>query len=150
MRSILAKTQDYSNFLAMFFKKLFLLTILVSIGMIGAQQFAPFLLHEHAWYALGYNLFLTLTSYYIYQKGLSKETLDFPKYFMGASAFRLLFSAIVLLLYIIWAKSTDGYTQGELIHFMANFFVFYILFTVFEISSLLSKLRQNSKDSQSI
>lgn len=122
--------------------------ILVGILTLACQLVAPSLLHEHAWYTYLFNAFVTVISFFIYNKGIDKGGFDFPKYFMLASTFRLLFSAVALLVYIIWAKSVLASPKIVLIHFATNFFVFYILFTVFEISSLLSKLHRNSSDTQ--
>ncbi len=127
-----------------------LITYIIFIGVITliCQFVVPTLLHPHVWFAYLYNAAITILSFFIFNKGIEKGGLDFPKYFMGATAVRLLFSATALLIYIIWAKSVLASSKIFLIHFVINFFVFYILFTVFEISSLLSKLRLNSRDTQ--
>ncbi len=69
-------------------------------------------------------------------RGIKSKDVDFVSYFMGASAIRLLVSAIILFLYFYFVKENA-------VSFTVGFFIFYLFYTVFEIRTLLAKLRPN-------
>lgn len=126
----------------MFFFRFAAYALLIAVLVLLCYFFFPFLLHPHVWYAYAYNLVLVAASYAIFNRGVKKNSVESFRYFMGASAFRLLTSAVVLLLYILWIKAEKHFSKSETIHFLTIFFIFYIFFTVFEINALLSKLRK--------
>ena len=88
------------------------------------------------WLSLIYFFLLTAISFMLIAKGIKSKDVDFVSYFMGASAIRLLLSAIILFLYFYFVKENA-------VSFTAGFFIFYLCFTVFEIRTLLANLRQN-------
>jgi hypothetical protein len=69
-------------------------------------------------------------------KGIQGDGFDFHNRFMGNSAIRLLLTAVILFLYFYKVKV-------ESVNFVMTFFVFYFIFTIFEIKYLLANLRQN-------
>ena len=93
--------------------------------------------HPHTIFILLYHFLLTIASYGLVIQGSKKGGLDAVNYMMGNSALRLLVSGGVLLAYFYFVKE-------NLISFTITFFVAYLFYTVFEINTLLSKLRQIS------
>ncbi|MEN7546510.1 hypothetical protein AAG747_01235 [Rapidithrix thailandica] len=121
-----------------FWKGLIGLTILVVVAIIVLAQFTTVFIHPHTWYILGYQIFLSVFSYVIVLRGAKKGGIVYMNHVMGASTFRLLLGGIVLCVYY--------FTVQELrISFTVTFFALYFLFTLFEISTLLSKLRKISE-----
>ncbi|WP_250631096.1 hypothetical protein [Rhodoflexus caldus] len=121
-----------------FIKSLTLLTLLCAAVMVLLGLWQAELIVPYSWYLLGYFFVITLLTYYmVYQS--NKEPLDFPNYTLGATAIRLLISAVILGVFFWQVKD-----KAARWHFTITFFVMYFLFTAFEIKSLMANLRQNS------
>jgi FlaA1/EpsC-like NDP-sugar epimerase len=118
-----------------FYRQLLLLGAVLALIALSLQIFTDIITIYH-WLGLLYFFSLTAFSYMLIAKGIKSQDVDFISYFMGASAIRLLLSAIILFLYFYFVK------EGA-VSFTAGFFIFYLCFTVFEIRTLLAKLRQN-------
>ncbi|MEM1135970.1 MAG: hypothetical protein AAGI07_09025 [Bacteroidota bacterium] len=112
-----------------------LITSILTVAVILLSAYTN-LIHPYALYIQLYFILLTLISFILIEKGIKSQDVDFVSYFMGASAIRLLCSCIILFLYFYFVKD-------QAVLFTANFFMFYLCYTVFEIRTLLSKLRQN-------
>lgn len=121
-----------------FIKSLTLLTLLCTGIMVLLGIWQTALIVPYSWYLLAYFYAITLLTYYIVYQS-SKSSLDFPNYTLGATAVRMLVSAIILGIFFWLVKEKE--TRW---HFTITFFVMYFLFTAFEIKSLMANLRQNS------
>ena len=120
-----------------FFKRIGVLTA-VLVGLIFAlehYQFASF--HPYVWYIQAFHLIVSIFSYQIILNGAKKGGLDFSNAVMMASALRLLPSAGLMLAYFYFFKENQ-------LSFVLTFFLFYLCYTTFEITTQLSKLRQIS------
>lgn len=113
---------------------LFCIGVMFLLGLWQAELIAPYF-----WYLPGYFFAVTLLTYYMIHQS-AKKPLDFPNYTLGATAVRLVISAVVLGIFF-WQEKR----QAARWHFTIAFFVMYFLFTAFEIKSLMSNLRQNSE-----
>ncbi|WP_448520592.1 hypothetical protein [Rhodoflexus sp.] len=121
-----------------FAKSLSLLVVCCAGVLILLGLWQPQLVVAYSWYLLGYFTAITLLTYYMVHQS-NKEPLDFPNYTLGATAVRLLISAVILGVFFWQVK--DKETRW---HFTITFFMMYFLFTAFEIKSLVANLRQNS------
>jgi uncharacterized membrane protein YiaA len=121
-----------------FIKSLILLTLLCAAFMFLLGLWQAGLIVPYSWYLLGYFFIITLLTYYMVHQS-NREPLDFSNYTLGATATRLLISAIILGIFFWQVK--DKATRW---HFTITFFGMYFLFTAFEIKSLVVNLRQNS------
>ncbi len=123
-----------------FLGRLLILTLTL-LGVIGVLWgYAPALIHEHILYIVCYQACLALLTYVMVGRGIdSKDPYDFYNNFMGATTIRLILSAVVLLVYIVNTEKSHH------LLFAMTFFVLYIFYTVFEIITLLYKLRPNSE-----
>ena len=96
------------------------------------------LLNPYVWYLQAYLFIITGLTYYITKKGVKDNLMDFQNYVMASIGIRFFLSAIIILLYIYIVKAQS-------LSFLANFFVLYLFYTVFEIQSVLSNLRAHLK-----
>jgi hypothetical protein len=103
------------------------------------QMFLPAYVHPFSWYSLLYFVSLTFLTDFMIRLGIKKaEAWDFYNFTMSSMGIRLLLSAGVLFLYYYLVKENR-------ILFTATFFIFYFLFTAFEIRNLLSILPHEQK-----
>lgn len=120
-----------------FYKTFGVFSAVIGIGILVLQLIMPQIIFLYTWFLYIYFVALTVISYWIFNKGMqAAEAMDFYNANMGATALRLLISAIILFGYYFNFKENK-------INFTFTFFVLYFLFTAFEIRILLSNLRQN-------
>ncbi len=96
------------------------------------------LVHPFVWYIFAFFILITAGTFYITKLGISYDNDNFQLYYFGSMGFRMMLSIAAVFLYVYL------YSENEL-QFVLNFFVFYFLFTGFEIYSLLANLRPNLK-----
>jgi hypothetical protein len=94
--------------------------------------------HPFVWYIFAFFILITAGTFYITKLGISYDNDNFQLYYFGSMGFRMMLSIGAVFLYVYL------YSENEL-QFVLNFFVFYFLFTGFEIYSLLANLRPNLK-----
>jgi hypothetical protein len=122
-----------------FFKGFAGLVALIAVGSIAIEKLGWAVLHPYHWAIVGYNVALTLISFFIVRKGLAtNDGFEFYNHFMGNATVRLLLTMAVLFAYYYAVKV-------EAVSFTVTFFVCYFTFTAFEIQHLLANLRQNSE-----
>ena len=119
-----------------FYKRLISLSAIAAVLMFGIQEFTSITLHSYTWWIYLYHIGLTIVSFLMISTGIKKGGLDFVNYFMGVMAIRLLISCIGLFLYFFLVKT-------DLANFVITFFALYFFYTLFEIKTLLTNLRQN-------
>jgi hypothetical protein len=122
-----------------FYKSFLLLGITTSV-IILALQFSKFdyFLNPFVWYLQLFLFVITGVTYYVTNKGLKDNLFDFQNFVMAGIGIRFFLSAIIIFLYFYLVK-----TQS--VTFLANFFVLYLFYTVFEIQSVLTNLRAHLK-----
>lgn len=121
-----------------FFIELGIMTITIIVLALVGDAFDLVQLHPHTWWVLTYHFLLCILSYFLVKKGMAGDHYDFHNAFIGNTTIRLLVSAILFLVYFLNVKENR-------LSFVITFFVFYFIYTVFEITSLLANLRSNSK-----
>ena len=113
--------------------------MLLTIAIFVINTFASSgILSDYVWYINIFFLVLTWLTHWLSKKGVDGDPLDFSNYFLSASAIRLLLSAAILVGYFYLVNF-------ENVTFLVNFFIIYLLYTGFEIITLLTNLRPNSK-----
>lgn len=122
--------------------KLFLKTFLpiflaVSVLIAVVNIFQAGLIHQLAWVLQGYFFIISLISCSISSLGL-KFKADFHLYYMGTMVIRFFFHLIFIFI-CFYLK------VGNEIILVVNFFIFYLLYTSFEIYHLLRNLRPDLK-----
>ncbi|WP_439880616.1 hypothetical protein ACSX1A_15855 [Pontibacter sp. MBLB2868] len=122
----------------------FIRNLLIFSGVMGALTAALLyltgtqLVHPYVWYIFAFFVVVTAGTFYITRLGISYDEDNFQLYYFGSMGFRMILSIAVIFIYVYL------FSENEL-QFVLNFFVFYFLFTGFEIYSLLANLRPNLK-----
>ncbi|MEO6167372.1 MAG: hypothetical protein ABIO46_05925 [Chitinophagales bacterium] len=93
------------------------------------------------WISLAFFSLITALTLYIGIKGLEKNSYGFVASVNGIVLVKLMLSVVLVLTYVLIARPKDP-------KFIIPFFVFYILFTVFEIRELLmaQKIKTGKKE----
>ncbi|MEY2924383.1 MAG: hypothetical protein RLZZ337_931 [Bacteroidota bacterium] len=118
------------------------LLIISAILVVITFLLFTFIGNEEQYWFLGTIAFFTLLGLFIgriTQKSVTATNAAFFRGVMGAIGLRMLFSLIFLAAYMIISdlKSTP---------FIVYFLILYLLYTIFEIYQLVSKLRPEKKD----
>jgi hypothetical protein len=95
-------------------------------------------LHPQKWVILSFFVAYSFLFNRIIELGFKEKRKNFIPFYLATVALRLLLSII-----FIGIELYRGLQQQEL--FVANFFVLYLFYTIFEIWNLNSNLRQNSE-----
>ncbi len=111
------------------------------------------LLAAKFWLVFGFLSVITFIAYILAFIGIKRNPDTGVLAIMASIAIKMIFSMVFVLIYSINAKnSTDPninaageITKGKDLVFIFNFFSLYLLFTFFEIYSLLRNLRHQNK-----
>ena len=114
-----------------FYKQLLILTIIVSIISAGLLMtvLKEYYLNVFPFMLLFF-VVITISFYEILARSLRKNPKNFSNLFMGLSGGKLLVILLVIIIYLILEKST-------VIPFLAGTFLLYLVFTFFEVKTLL-------------
>jgi hypothetical protein len=112
--------------------------ILASFLMIGEQIDDLQIFHRHKWFLLIFFYAQTVLTTAFIHFGIKRNQDNMAVFYFGAMIFRFFISLMVA--FVLIYKGMD-----EKVLFVANFFVFYLLFIMFEIYSILTNLRPNFK-----
>lgn len=113
------------------------IAVLVVIAGLLFPAIASF--QDFTWLSLIFFSLLTALTLYIGLRGLEKSSYGFVASVNGIVLLKLMLSVILVLLYVIFVKPKEPL-------FILPFFLFYILFTVFELRELLLAQKAKSKD----
>ena len=113
------------------------IAVLVVIAGLLFPAIASF--QDFTWLSLIFFSLLTALTLYIGLRGLEKSSYGFVASVNGIVLLKLMLSVILVLLYVIFVKPKEPM-------FILPFFLFYILFTVFELRELLLAQKAKSKD----
>nr|WP_255710091.1 hypothetical protein [Pontibacter harenae] len=97
------------------------------------------LVHQYVWLILVFFIFITAFTFYLTNMGLKNDADNFQVYYFSSMGFRMVLSIGVIFAYVYFVGADN-------LRFVFNFFIFYFLFTGFEIYSLLGNLRPNLKE----
>ena len=119
--------------------KYILFSILTVVAWLVADYYMPESWIDHgAYWGLGFFTLITAISLWVGLNGLQKSDVKFVTHVNGAITIKLLGAMIFLIVFLL------NFTENKL-EFVVNFFIQYLLFTVFEISALLTTLRPQKK-----
>jgi hypothetical protein len=118
--------------------KLSLFSLFLFLITVAEDQFHLNFFHVHKWFLLIFFFLLNLLTTAFIHLGINKNKENLAVFYFGAMIFRFFISLMVAFVFIY--KGVD-----EKVMFVINFFVFYLLFLMFEIYSLLTNLRPNFK-----
>ena len=126
----------------MSFKFIRNLLLISAILVVATYILFTFIGSKEQYWFLGTIVFFTLLGLVIgriTQNSVTASNAAFFRSVMGAIGLRMLFSLIYLAVYLILSelKSTE---------FIVYFLILYLLYTIFEIYQLVSKLRPEKKD----
>ena len=112
------------------------LVVMVASGFIAftGNEF----IHPLIWWMVGFFVFVTGFAHYVAHMGLKHDQEHLHAYYYASMGVRMVFVIIAIFIY-------RYFNEERVIQFVFNFFVLYFIYTGFEIYSLLSNLRQNSK-----
>lgn len=119
--------------------KLVAFTIIVAALIYGVQHFFPDVLKDNMiWAAFGFYTALTFVILWMAREGLKGSNKSFLKVVYGGMMMRLFFSIFFLVIYLIFNEVRDK-------PFIVGFLILYLLFTIFEIYTLVANLRPDLK-----
>ncbi|MBK6484419.1 MAG: hypothetical protein KBF32_02325 [Chitinophagales bacterium] len=94
---------------------------------------------DFTWLSFLFFSLLTALTLYIGLRGLEKSSYGFVASVNGIVLLKLMLSVVLVLVYVIVTRPKEP-------QFILPFFLFYILFTVFEVRELLLAQKAKSKD----
>lgn len=119
--------------------QLLLVTIMLAGFIYLLQQFFPEKwIHQKIWAILIFYSLLTALTGLVSIHFLKKDKLNSVSIILGSGVFRLLVS-LVFVLVALWAGDEN------ILWFVVNFFTIYLLYLLFDIYSLITKLRLHLK-----
>ena len=98
----------------------------------------PFAVDDNFWLILIFFFLQTIVIHVLFTLGKSELDLGIPLLVMAITGFRLLTALMAVVIFILLGVS-------DVTSFVITFFVLYLFYFVFEIISVLSNLRSNSK-----
>jgi len=119
-------------------KTLILTVVLIIVFFLAGAIGLGHLLHPQKWIILGFFVAYSFLFNRVMEIGFREKNKNFIQFYLATIALRLILSII-----FIGIELFMGLEQQEL--FVANFFVLYLFYTVFEILNLNSNLRRNSE-----
>lgn len=119
-------------------KTLILTGVLIIVFFLAGALGLTNLLHPQKWIILGFFVSYSFLFNRVKELGFRDKKKNFIQFYLATIALRLILSII-----FIGVELYLGIRQQEL--FVANFFVLYLFYTVFEILNLNSNLRRNSE-----
>lgn len=118
---------------------LFILTVIISaIGWILVHTYLPdkyftgFLVLPLLFF------FITLALHYYLMKSSQKENIKFTPRFIGATGIKMMIYVILIAIYLL-------INRNQAVSFLICFLICYLLYTTFEIISILSYLKSNKQ-----
>lgn len=115
-----------------------LYTLLVAGLFMGIKYLFPQAVTKQFWLIFSFLNILTLIAYFLAYIGIKKNPQTGVLSILGSVILKMLFAMSFVLIYSL------KQTKGDLA-FALNFFSLYLLFTLFEIISLLRNLRHQNK-----
>lgn len=119
-------------------KTLILTGVLIIVFFVADTIGLGYLLHQQKWVILSFFIAYSLLFNRIIELGFKEKRKNFIPFYLSSVALRLILSIVFIAIELY-----RGLEQQEL--FIANFFVLYLFYTIFEIWNLNSNLRQNSE-----
>ncbi|HUM48358.1 MAG TPA: hypothetical protein PLD84_15610 [Chitinophagales bacterium] len=93
------------------------------------------------WISLAFFSLITALTLYIGLKGLEKNSYGFVASVNGIVLVKLMLSAVLVLVYVLIERPKDP-------KFIIPFFIFYIVFTIFEVREILMAQKVKSRNKE--
>ena len=93
------------------------------------------------WISLAFFSLITALTLYIGLKGLEKNSYGFVASVNGIVLVKLMLSVVLVLVYVLIERPKDP-------KFIIPFFIFYILFTIFEVREILMAQKVKSREKE--
>lgn len=128
-------------------KSVFIKLLIFSVAIAALVAIAGLLLpavipfQSFTWISLLFFFLLTALSLYIGIRGLDKTGYGFVASINGIVLLKLMLSVVLVLIYVLAARPKDP-------KFIIPFFLFYILFTVFEVREWMIVQKMKAKNKQ--
>ena len=120
-----------------FVRNLLLLSLVLLGAIFCVNQYAPEKFHSpNAYWALGYFFALTLIVHRMTLRASVQAPQAFIRFFMGSTALRLFIHMLVVITYRLTFRESAT-------SFLVAFLLLYLIFQVFEVSTLLKHFRKN-------
>ncbi len=120
-------TKEFKIFLG----KILLLTVVLAVISLVAFYFVPDAFQSQTWPFI--LLFFVLTNsilYFFYLRIHSRKVSSFANFFMLTTSAKLIFYLIVIVVYLY-------FNRDEAVPFVLSFFLYYVVYTVFEVKSIM-------------
>lgn len=128
--------QHVRSFMKVFFYKLILFTVCVSAILFFWNRYSLPAFHDNiSWYILAFFALSTAIVHFLLLRSADQNPKAFVNLFMGLTAMKLF--AYLSFLIIVFLADRD-HARAVALYFL----VMYLLFTVFEVSSLYRKLKK--------
>ena len=122
--------------------KIILFTAVLAIVIYLTNQFfIPDLIHTQIWIMLGFFFALAVMGHRITEMAFQRSKDNVAIFYFVVMLIRLLISIIFIGIFLY-----KGVQDRVL--FVMNFFILYLLYVAFEINSLLTNLRRNSRQQE--
>jgi hypothetical protein len=115
------------------------MAFLVALGTYMIPAMAPF--QTFTWISLAFFSLITAFTLYIGIKGLEKNSYGFVASVNGIVLVKLMLSIVLVLAYVLIERPKDP-------KFIIPFFIFYILFTIFEVREILMAQKVKSREKE--
>lgn len=115
--------------------------LLLSALVYAISQTEVHILHSYKWFFLCFFYLQTVLTTIFIQMGMNANKNNMAVFYFGAMIFRFFIS--VSAAFVLVYKGID-----DKVLFALNFFVFYLLFIMFEIFPILTNLRPNLSSSE--
>jgi len=124
--------KDFLSFL----KAIFIFSLILSVFIyLASLFFSSVKIDSITWIILSYFFILTLIFHYGLLRSSQGKPQGFIRYYMAATTFKLFVHIIVLSLYCL-------FNRQEAVRFIITFLIFYVLFTVFEVTLAAKKFKK--------
>ncbi|MDN3668571.1 hypothetical protein QWY93_04440 [Echinicola jeungdonensis] len=110
----------------------------IGLALFIQQIIQPQWVHDKIWQIIGFYFGLVLLSGLITQKLIKSNKENSVNAILGATVFRF-FASLLFITVFIWRGVDD------IVLFVVNFFVIYLLYLLFDIYGLIANLRAHSK-----
>ncbi len=112
--------------------------LVIGLALLMQQIIQPSWVHDKVWQIIGFYFGLVLLSGLLTQYLIKSSKDNSVNAVLGATVFRFLASLLFITVFI-W-RGVD-----EIVLFVVNFFVIYLLYLLFDIYGLIANLRAHSK-----
>ncbi len=130
------KEFKYKSFVKLIIFSLFIALIIVVLELTPIS----YILHDYIWGMLIFYFLLSAVTSFLTEYGIRRQPNNFQIFYFGGMGIRVFASMLVAFVIIIAGNE-------QIVTFLLNFFALYLFFLIFEIYTLLTNLRANSKKS---